>query len=141
MLFSENNDIIEEDNENRESADIVPLDDIKSRLLGAHQRCSAHSLHLVATTDLLRGLQTCESLKLMYDSVMAKCSAMWNPTRYPKQYENLKQLLGAALKRPVVTRWNSLFESLSQLVQLKERILSLPDESKISDPLVLDDFT
>ena len=52
---------------------------------------------------------------------------MWKLTRSSKKNEQVLATLGQALKRPVVTRWNSFFEALQQIFILKEKIINLMD--------------
>lgn len=118
----------------------VSFEGIVSPLLPPHVRCASHTLHLVATTDILNGINLRENIKLLYDEIMKKCTSLWNLTRSPKQYEIMVETLGEALKRPVVTRWNSLFDCLKQLIKLKDKLLILRAQLNIADPLTTIDF-
>lgn len=46
--------------------------------LSAHERCVAHTLSLVACTDIDKYLLTPQNLRTIYRSSLAKCSAVWN---------------------------------------------------------------
>ncbi|CAG5096883.1 Protein of unknown function [Cotesia congregata] len=49
--------------------------------------------------------------------------------RSPKTSESLKSYLGVSLKRPVVTRWNSTYDCINQLLSVQNKLL---DNSKIN---------
>lgn len=46
----------EQDQDERQSVETVSFEGIVSPLLPPHQRCASHTLHLVATTDILNGI-------------------------------------------------------------------------------------
>ncbi|KYM94126.1 hypothetical protein ALC62_15257 [Cyphomyrmex costatus] len=124
-----------EDNQyERESTEIMSFQEIVSPLLPSHQRCASHTLHLVATND-----QSSENVKLMYNDIMQKCSTLWKSARSPKKYEVIVETLKKALKRPVVTRWNSLFDCFKQLITLKKELLILFGKLDVSN-LTTNDF-
>ncbi|KYN21167.1 hypothetical protein ALC57_06461 [Trachymyrmex cornetzi] len=130
----------EQDNQlERESTEIIPFQEIVSPLLPTYQRCASHTLHLVATSDILRGIQSSENIKLMYNDIMQKCSTLWKSARSPKKYEIIVGTLKEALKRPVVTRWNSLFDCFKQLITLKQKLLILFGKLDMSS-LTTNDF-
>ncbi|KYN16039.1 hypothetical protein ALC57_11717 [Trachymyrmex cornetzi] len=117
----------------------MPFQEIVSPLLPTHQRCASHTLHLVATSDILRGIQSSENIKLMYNDIMQKCSTLWKSARSPKKYEIIVETLKEALKRPVVTQWNSLFDCFKQLNTLKQKLLILFGKLDMSS-LTTNDF-
>ncbi|EFN60904.1 hypothetical protein EAG_04440, partial [Camponotus floridanus] len=128
-LFHEVNDNIdvvdyieneEQDGNEHQSLETISFEGIISPLLPPHQRCASHTLHLVATTDILNGINSHENMKLLYNDVIKKCTSLWNLTRSPKKYEIIVETLGEALKRPVATRWNSLFDCFKQLLKFLE---------------------
>lgn len=118
----------------------ISLDDVSSRLLPPHQRCVVHLLNLLTTSDVTQGIKKVESIKLTYTDVITKCTKLWHLTRSPKSYEKIVRILGRALKRPVVTRWNSLYDAFKQLIELKEKILALLEELQVDDSLTDSDF-
>lgn len=130
----------EQDQNERHSVETVSFEGIVSPLLPLHQRCASHTLHLVATTDILNGINSLENIKLLYNDIIKKCTSLWNLTRSPKKYEIMVEILGEALKRPVATRWNSLFDCLKQLIKLKDKLLILCVQLDIADPLTTSDF-
>lgn len=69
---------------------------------------------------------------------MARCTTLWNKQRSPKQTEIILRHLGSALIRPVVTRWNSFYESVKCIVRHQEKITSelytdlcIPESSRL----------
>lgn len=96
--------------------------------LPRHFRCASHTLNLIATTDSLKAITENKSLKTKYFNVIKKCTSVWKYLRSPKRNENLKAYLGISLKRPVVTRWNSTYDCIVQLLTVDEKLL---DNSKI----------
>lgn len=57
--------------------------------------------------------------------VLQNCSQLWNKSRRPKSAEQIKSVLGFSLKCPVVTRWNSLFDCFSQIIEVKDKLKDL----------------
>lgn len=124
----------------RESVDKILLSDVSSPLLPTHQRCCSHTLNLVASTDLINGISRIDSLKLLYADIFQKSTKLWTLTNSPLKYEVIVEFLGQALKRPVVTRWNSFFDAYGQIVELKSKILGLLEKLEITDSLTASDF-
>lgn len=46
---------------------------------------------------------------------------LWNAASRPKSAEIIQSILGHTLSRPGETRWNSLFDSLTQIQKIKEK--------------------
>lgn len=104
-----------------------------------HLRCASHTLNLIATTDLLRAIKHSRQLKKTHFNVLEKCTSLWKSLRSPKTNEILRTYLGIALKKPIVTRWNSFHDAIIQLLQVKEKLLSNPDII-LGNPLQDTDF-
>lgn len=49
---------------------------------------------------------------------MVKMSKLWAAGGRPKSGDVIKEIFGCAIKRPCLTRWNSLFDSLHQIIAL-----------------------
>lgn len=130
----------EQDRDERQSVETVSFEGIVSPLLLPHQRCASHTLHLVATTDILNGINSLENIKLLFNDIIKKCTNLWNLIRSPKKYEIIVETLGEKLKRPIATRWNSLFDCFKQLTKLKDKLLILCCQLDIVDPLTTSDF-
>jgi hypothetical protein len=97
--------------------------------LPRHQRCAAHSLNLVATTDADKALENA-AYKKIARSAFSKCQALWNKYgRSNKASETVTDTFGLGLKRPNETRWNSMFMAVERLV----RIISENGEHKLNN--------
>ncbi|XP_057336009.1 uncharacterized protein LOC130674635 [Microplitis mediator] len=94
------------------------------KTLPKHLLCASHTLSLIATKDLTDGIKSCSELNVAYSKMIERCNNLWAITKSPKKKEYWHSIIGSALKRPVITRWNSLFDSLRQLFGLKEKILT-----------------
>ncbi|UYV77348.1 hypothetical protein LAZ67_15000596 [Cordylochernes scorpioides] len=95
-------------------------------LLPAHLRCCAHTLSLCATTDANKLLSEQDTpLSQMHAAIMKKCNALWKAAGRPKSAEIMQNVLGHTLSRPGETRWNSLFDALQQIFDIKEKSLLL----------------
>ncbi|KMQ86122.1 hypothetical protein RF55_14994 [Lasius niger] len=66
----------EQDQNERHSVETVSFEGIVSPLLPLHQRCASHTLHLVATTDILNGINSLENIKLLYNDIIKKCTSL-----------------------------------------------------------------
>ena len=89
--------------------------------LPGHLRCSTHTLNLVCTTDIknILELEVNAGLKARHDCAMSKCVELWKKQRTSKQCEIFEKHLQCALKRPVITRWHSLKDSVSDVVDVQ----------------------
>ncbi|UYV68193.1 hypothetical protein LAZ67_5003332 [Cordylochernes scorpioides] len=95
-------------------------------LLPAHLRCCAHTLSLCATTDANKLLSEQDTpLSQMHATIMKKCNALWKAAGRPKSAEIMQNVLGHTLSRPGETRWNSLFDALQPIFDIKEKSLLL----------------
>ena len=88
--------------------------------LPRHQRCAAHMLNLVSTTDADKA-EADASYKKLSRSAFAKCQALWNKYgRSNHAVETVTDRLQLGLKRPNQTRWNSVFLAVERLIQIIE---------------------
>lgn len=135
-------DNLDPENEHSEivTLDIDSNDTSISNSLPHKLRCASHTLSLVATVDLLGIMKSSDVVYNDYNRVISRCQALWSSSRSPKKSELLRKLFNQALRRPVVTRWNSLYDSLKQIFNLKEKILkNTSDLKKIGVNNILND--
>ena len=106
--------------------------------LPCHQRCAAHTLSLVASNDPLKLITvgSATDFKKIQRSTMAKCSSLWNKSSKPKAGEAIKEICGVQLVVPCVTRWNSLYDSVSCLMSPTVK----PSLDKICDAVIIPKF-
>ncbi|XP_064457867.1 uncharacterized protein LOC135368470 isoform X2 [Ornithodoros turicata] len=96
--------------------------------LPPHQRCAAHTFKLIATVDASRAEMDPDYRKVS-EAVFKKCSALWSKEGQSARAAGVvKGFCGRYLRRPVPTRWNSLYDSL-------ECIIRVIDEGKDIDGL------
>ncbi len=104
--------------------------------LPLHFRCAAHTLNLLATSDMEKILKANEDLGKYHDSLVKKCTKLWNASRRPKTAEVFEKYLKRKLPYPVTTRWNSLYDSLLVIlenfsaIQIVSEHLNLKEFSK-----------
>lgn len=81
-------------------------------------------MNLVATTDIHKAIKISGPLKQKHSQVIKKCNSLWKLLQSPKANESLKSYLGIAIKKSVVTRWNSLYDCFKQLLKVEEGLLA-----------------
>lgn len=86
-------------------------------------RCASHTLNLIVTADIQKAIQdkllTKQSFEYLYVRSMELCSQLWNNLkRSPKQCELFTSKFGKLIRLPCPRRWNSLYNSLSDLIEL-----------------------
>ncbi|XP_011686460.1 PREDICTED: uncharacterized protein LOC105449160 isoform X2 [Wasmannia auropunctata] len=93
--------------------------DVENFTLPPHNRCASHTLNLVAVKDSEKALDSDVVYKKIYRTTFAKLIKLWNKQNQSTQVaDKIKDVCGVYLKTPVVTRWNSTFDSVLQLVTL-----------------------
>lgn len=107
---------------------------ISEIFLPVHQRCVSHTLNLLVTVDIKAALTGSLSgnsggcYTRSQHSVFGKCSAIWNlVSRSPKAAETYAAITGKASSSPCVTRWNSTFDCLNDLLTIKQFLGSVCD--------------
>ncbi|XP_039308814.1 uncharacterized protein LOC120358484 [Solenopsis invicta] len=143
-MFSQYNQASDLDNDNDSDDDFViqgitketenDSDSISDILLPVRQRCASHTLNLLITVDIktaLTGFSSGNSggnYTRSHHSAFGKCSAIWNLTsRSPKAAETYVAITGKASSSPCVTRWNSTFDCLNDLISVKQFLGSVCD--------------
>ena len=87
----------------------------KPHELPLQERCKAHTTSLIATVDLDKAEWKGEHNRLL-KRAMGKATALWNSCNYPSRAEIMMKTFKKCLVTPVVTRWNSKYDSLECLL-------------------------
>ncbi|XP_067210351.1 zinc finger BED domain-containing protein 4-like isoform X2 [Linepithema humile] len=106
-------------------SDLLIMDDVEDMdtesllILPPHHRCVSHTLNLVAVKDSEKAIDSNVLYKKLYRLTFAKLTKLWNKQNQSTQVaDKIKEICGVYLKTPVITRWNSTFDSILQLVTL-----------------------
>lgn len=103
--------------------------------LPSHMRCAAHTLNLIATTDVTNALsKQGGSYKKLYRGAMAKCSKLWSTFNHSDLAANVVQdLTGMSLRTPGETRWNSTFDAVRRLTdeRVKDHLPEIMEKLKL----------
>ncbi len=105
--------------ENAVATSSQPTETVTHIWLPAHIRCAAHTLNLLATTDVDAIVETFPiPLKQLYTMMsMKKANDIWNKSnRSIKSAELCEQVIGRYLPTPCKTRWNSSYDALKVLL-------------------------
>lgn len=94
-------------------------------VLPKHKRCASHTLNLIATADCKKAINLNPKLRSRHTTTFHKCSLLWKKAVKPKSSEIIVQCLGHTLSRPGVTRWNSYFDSVKQILGVKSKLPQL----------------
>lgn len=105
--------VIAEDEDDRSNEQTI--------FLPHHLRCASHTLSLIATTDFSKAVKN-SSINRLHNGAIGKCTTLWNMSRRPKSSEIIHDLIGCSLFYPCPTRWNSLYDALSQLLKFKDKL-------------------
>lgn len=112
---------------------IVPNHEI---LLPSHLRCSSHTLSLCATVDANKILKEQNTqLSIIHQQVLKKCNVLWKSGNRPKSAETIQNVLGYALSKPGETRWNSLYDALKKILNIKEKNATLHKDLGLKNPI------
>ncbi|CAG9793028.1 unnamed protein product [Diatraea saccharalis] len=79
-------------------------------------------------------------LSQMHAAVMKKCNVLWKAAGRPKSAEIIQDVLGHTLSRPGETRWNSLYDTLQQISNIKEKSLLLHRSLNIKNTIKENEF-
>ena len=104
----------EDDNESTTDGHGIEAD-VSQIELPMHETCKAHTASLIATVDIGKAKFKPEHLRIK-NQAFGKATALWNKVNYPGSSEIIVEIFGRSLVTPVVTRWNSLNDSLKCLL-------------------------
>ena len=93
--------------------------------LPPHYRCASHTLNLIGSHDIDAALRENGLYKRLHNSAMAKCQALWNASTHPKAAEVVQEVCGKQLLVPCTTRWNSRYDAVPRLTELKQKLREL----------------
>jgi hypothetical protein len=116
---------INEDSSTEFNAQPVDADDGPTVILPTDLRCASHTLSLVGTTDASSALKTSASFSRLNHAAMGKCSSLRNASNRPKSAEVIADICGGQLTTPCATRWNSLYDSISKLLDKRSVLAKL----------------
>lgn len=122
-------EVVEPDGENEALNDDQLDDDSTSIYLPKHQRCSAHTINLVATTDFKKIVDN-SKFRTVHSKAFAKFTQIWNGSRRPKGSEAIGDVIGKQIGYPVPTRWNSLYDCTVELLSHEENLNRLMEATK-----------
>ncbi|EFA13333.1 Zinc finger BED domain-containing protein 4-like Protein [Tribolium castaneum] len=105
--------------------------------LPKHIRAS-HTLNLIATTDIKNTILKDITLRTRHTNILAKCNSLWKMASRPKSAEIIQEILGHTLSYPGPTRWNSLYDALTQILQEKDHLLELFEKLGIKTQMLKD---
>ena len=81
--------------------------------LPCHERCAAHTMNLVASSDINKSLSSSPLSRTVYRNSIAKCSALWNKaSRSTQASDNVETTLKGKLVIPTATCWNSHYDAV-----------------------------
>lgn len=98
------------------------VENIVEPILPKHVRCGSHTLNLLSTTDFLNFLKTDQNLYERHSNAFKTCNRLWKKAKFSKSSEIISETLGEALSLPVVTRWNSLYDSVKKILLNQSKV-------------------
>ncbi len=95
--------------------------------LPRHLKCLSHSLSLVAKKDIEKATEN-SSYKRISKSFFGLAQRLWNfQDRSTKQSDKIREICNSLFTVPVVTRWNSVFNSVTDLKAKQDKLDDVMD--------------
>ena len=86
--------------------------------LPPHQRCAAHTLNLITSTDADKFLSSTPASRSLFRSSFSKCVVLWNKaSRSTVASDQLQERLKRKLLVPSPTCWNSYYDAIERIVE------------------------
>lgn len=93
--------------------------------LPKHLKCCSHTLNLIGSTDA-NSARSNATFSRLYNTSMGKCQAIWNSVRRSsKAADTVHDICSSEGKHflvPCATRWNSTYDSICRVLQLKDKL-------------------
>lgn len=103
------------------------LDTDHSFYFPQHLKCCAHTLNLIATTDIAKIIDT--NYLHLSESTFKKLYSFWNLiSRSTVASDKVIEICGCKFPVPVITRWNSLYDASLKILKHKSQIIKLFDD-------------
>ncbi|XP_031327979.1 uncharacterized protein LOC116159179 [Photinus pyralis] len=104
--------------------------------LPKHQRCISHTINLIATTGMMKSINKTVAMRTRHTNIINKCLQLWCKAGRPKSAEIIKEVLGHHLSYPGITRWNSYYASVNQIVSERDKLPTLYEKLSIKQFLL-----
>lgn len=121
-----------EDNEMNELGDEIEYIEMTTAL-SSQVRCASHTFSLVGVNDAANAQKDSKYFS-HHTSAFTKLNRLWKCSKQPKAAEIMVEILDFLIRRPIVTRWNALFDCLMKILgidmgKLNEvmRALNIPE--------------
>lgn len=88
-----------------------------STALSSHVKCGSHTFNLIAMKDAAAA-QNDHKYFTQHKSAFTKLNRLWKCSSQPKAGEKIVEILSVNIHRPIVTRWNALFDCVLKILQI-----------------------
>lgn len=93
--------------------------DVLQDLLPKYVRYFVNTLFLYITIDPMKTIKTLDEMNIVHNQIMYKWPLLWNTVSCSKSLEIINNILGCILRRPKETHWKFLYDSLTQMLYVK----------------------